>query len=294
MKRAMLLILLLMLVASAWAEEKPIITVLDFTVDSVSATEMRSIINVLSSSLFKTGTFTVIDVSQREMILQEMEFSASGCTDESCMLEVGKMLSAEGIVAGSIGKVGTRYVLAAKLLETETGKTVSTSDGIYDDLDELLDGINDVARDLAAPYTSAPKKAVAGGGAAKRAAKPSVTKVLGWVSLGAGVGCAGTGAYFLAVSLPLMIDYAAARKAYTNAAEGADFDALLAAAEAARQAAISGNVNTNLVIGASLAGAGVGLGVLSAILFAAKDGPTTAVSLLPTTSGVRLGFTVSY
>ena len=38
-----------------------------------------------------------IEVSQRDNILKEMEFSLSGCSDESCMLEVGKMLSAESI-----------------------------------------------------------------------------------------------------------------------------------------------------------------------------------------------------
>jgi hypothetical protein len=70
------------------AQEKPIITVLDFTGTSVAEAEMRSIINVLSSDLFKSGYFTVIDISQREQILNEMEFSGSGCSDESCRLEI--------------------------------------------------------------------------------------------------------------------------------------------------------------------------------------------------------------
>lgn len=64
---------------------------------------MKSIISLLSSALFQTGEFTVIDVSERERLLQELEFSMSDCTDESCLREVGRMLSAEGIAAGNLG-----------------------------------------------------------------------------------------------------------------------------------------------------------------------------------------------
>lgn len=134
---------------AAQEDDKPIITVLDFTTEDVSKSEMRSIINVLSSNLFKTDAFTVIDVSQREMILEEMEFSMSGCTDESCMLEVGRMLAAEAIVVGNLGKVGSRYVLTIKMLETETGRTLQSTDGRYANLDDLLDGVTILAYELA-------------------------------------------------------------------------------------------------------------------------------------------------
>jgi hypothetical protein len=110
---------------------------------------MRSIISLLSSALFQTQKFTVIDVSERERLLQELEFSMSDCTDESCLLEVGRMLSAEGIVVGNLGKVGNRYILSAKLLETETAKTLNTADGFYDDLDALVDDIYILANKLA-------------------------------------------------------------------------------------------------------------------------------------------------
>ena len=56
------------------------------------------IISLLSSALFKTDVYTVIDVSQRQTILEELNFPMSGCTGESYLLEVGKLLSAEAIV----------------------------------------------------------------------------------------------------------------------------------------------------------------------------------------------------
>ena len=149
MKRIIIVLLLLSVLVPAFSQDKPIITVLDFSTDGVSENEMRSIISLLSSALFQTQQFTVIDVSERERLLQELEFSMSDCTDESCLLEVGRMLSAEGIVVGNLGKVGNRYILSTKLLETETAKTLNTADGFYDDLDILVDDIYLLANKLA-------------------------------------------------------------------------------------------------------------------------------------------------
>ncbi len=278
-----------------FAQEKPVITVLDLTVSDVSQAEMKMIIGLLSSSLFQTGFFTVIDVSQRDNVLKELQFSMSGCTDESCALEIGKMLAAEGIVVGSIGRVGTKYVLSVKLLETETGRTLSTADGIFKDLDELLDGTFPLAEKLARPYgavaSAPPARQPAQQQPAQQAARPQPAaeepagepeplapaggkkepgrvNVPAIATLGGAVACLGAGGYFLAVSLPLIMAFNDAKAAYTSATgETADYDTLYTAYLDAQTAANDGNANTNFIIGASVAGAGVALGVVSAILF---------------------------
>jgi molybdopterin biosynthesis enzyme MoaB len=66
---ALLVLLLSALTAPAFAQTKPVITVLDFKTDGVSDKEMRSIIELLSSALFNTGQYQVIDVTQRETLL---------------------------------------------------------------------------------------------------------------------------------------------------------------------------------------------------------------------------------
>ena len=226
--------------------EKPILTVLDFDASEISLSEMKSIINVLSSGLFQSDLFTVIDVAQRETVLNELAFSMSGCTDDSCMLEVGKLLSAELIVGGSISRMGSKIVLSAKIIETETSKTVSTADGVYKDMDDLLEGIYEFRDRLSAPYM--PESAVAEEDLFSELNIPAVA-----TAAGAAVGL-GAGIYFLAVSLPLLFDYTAAWQAYESGADGADFNSLFTAAEAAQAAAIDGNANANFIIGASLAG----------------------------------------
>jgi TolB-like protein len=160
MKRKYLVLLLLLLPWLVHAEAKPVITVLDFKSSGVSQREMRSIISLISTTLFKTGKYTVIDVAERETLLKEIEFSAGDCVDESCQLEIGRQLSAEMIVVGSIDKVGSKIVLAAKILETATSKTLNATDGIYQSLDDVLDNIYGFGRELAAASLRAQPAAV--------------------------------------------------------------------------------------------------------------------------------------
>lgn len=220
MKKAFFVIaLLLTALASLSAQDagKPIITVLDFKLSGgVSESEMRQIISLLSSSLFQTAKYTVIDVTQRENILKEIEFSATSCTDETCQLKIGKLLAAEMIVVGNIGTVGKKYVMSTKLLETESGKTLATADGIYASLDEILDDFPNLSAQLAgttpaeAPKAAAAEKKEADKepekapqkAAVVKAPKPakapaSGKKIAGIATFAVGIACLGTGGYFL-------------------------------------------------------------------------------------------------
>jgi len=146
--------LFIALLTPVTAQNQETLAVLDFTTEAVSATEMNAIVEFLSAELFNTKKYIVIDVSQRETILGEMEFSLSGCSDETCALEIGKMLSAELIVVGNLSKVGSRYLMSVKMLETETSKTMGTANGKFTDLDELIDGLSTIAYTLAGEETA--------------------------------------------------------------------------------------------------------------------------------------------
>ena len=51
-------------------------------------------------------------------------------------------------IVGSIGKVGSRYILNSKLIDLLTGETVSTAHSVYLSIDELIDGCDSIAREL--------------------------------------------------------------------------------------------------------------------------------------------------
>ncbi len=316
MKKAPLVLALLLTVfAPLSAEEtagKPIITVLDFRMSGgVSESEMRQIISLLSSSLFQTGKYTVIDVTQRENILKEIEFSATGCTDESCQLKIGKLLAAEMIVVGNIGTVGKKYVMSTKLLETESGKTLATADGIYASLDEILEDFSNLSAKLAGPTPAetpkvtataekkepeekepekkepekAPQKPAAAKVRKAPAAPASGKKIAGIVALAAGIACLGTGGYFLYDGL---VNEAGWKNEAWDAymAATTDFDALyteyLDAYDVWKRAAFLGIGFT--AGGALLSGLGVVL-----LLPPKTSAPSPKVSILP---GPRPGTTL--
>lgn len=56
-----------------------------------------------------------------EEILDEQKFQASGCTDQSCVVEMGQLLGARKMVAGSISRVGDTYSMALNVIDIETG-----------------------------------------------------------------------------------------------------------------------------------------------------------------------------
>ncbi len=179
--KAVILFLFFMLTANViFSQEKPVITVMDFSTEDISKKDMEAMISRLSSALFQTGVYTVIDISQRETLLLELEFSLSGCVDDSCALEAGKLLSAENIVVGNISLVGKSYSVSAKTLITETGETLFTADGIYADIETLLNNIDTIALQLSGLSENA-------------------QVIGGLITLGAGIICSGITAYlFLA------------------------------------------------------------------------------------------------
>lgn len=208
MKRFLLLFLLVIFfcIFPLSAEELPTLTVLDFTVNSISEQDMNSIITFLSASLFDTGYYRVIDTAQRETILKELEFSNTGCTDESCQLEIGRLLSAEIIVTGDVAKVGNRYVFTARMIETETSETLSTAKAVYQSMDELIDSMTGFADTLtgARDTPSAVDEADDGAGAiteAKAKRPASGGSVAAWTTLGAGAVAAGIGGYVIYAAL---------------------------------------------------------------------------------------------
>lgn len=127
----------------------PILTVFDFAVQGMSEQESMFIVDILSSALFDTRQYRILDRNQRNKILEEVEFSLSGCTDEECQLEVGQMLAADKIVTGSLGTIGNRYAINIKLIDVASGETISTAYSIYENLDALVDDCTTLAFQLA-------------------------------------------------------------------------------------------------------------------------------------------------
>ncbi|OHD76031.1 MAG: hypothetical protein A2V99_09285 [Spirochaetes bacterium RBG_16_67_19] len=126
----------------------PLITVLDFSIENIPKSDGRLIVDLVFSALVSARKYRVLDRGQRDNILKEVEFSLSLCADEKCQLEIGRLLAADRIVVGSLGKVGQRYILNAKMLDVRTGEALSTAYKLFGTIEELVDGAEEVALTL--------------------------------------------------------------------------------------------------------------------------------------------------
>jgi hypothetical protein len=110
--------------------------------------EVAVFVDFLSSKIQSAGRYRVIDRMQRQNILAELEFSLSGCTDESCQLEIGKLIQAKQIIVGSMGSVGDFQILNIKLVDVETGETVSSALKQYKNINDMITDSDNLINEL--------------------------------------------------------------------------------------------------------------------------------------------------
>ncbi len=68
--------------------------------------------------------YEVVEREDMDKIFEEFDLQSSGCVSDSCAIEFGKMLSADRILQGSIGKIGSTFSVSARILDVEHTKTV--------------------------------------------------------------------------------------------------------------------------------------------------------------------------
>jgi len=135
------------------------IAVVDLMAYALSQAEAKTLTEELQTALVETKYFNVLSRSDMKAVLDAQQFSRTdACDDSACLVEIGKILAVQMIVGGSIGKVGSTYSLAVRLVNVETGKTEITADRkLKAEPDELLDLVQEAAREVALKYAETKK-----------------------------------------------------------------------------------------------------------------------------------------
>lgn len=179
----------------------PLVAVMPFASRSVDAEALDGIGAALSSELLRTGRMRVLERDQVDAILREQSFQASGsCEGGECAVELGRLLSVDQMIVGSIAKVGETYSVTARQVRVGSGEVIrSVTHNTRARVDAILtDIVPRVARELAQapdavsdaaptakaspPDSPSPRPAEAAGG--RRPAWPWIAG--GTVLLGAG------------------------------------------------------------------------------------------------------------
>lgn len=157
------------------AAPKNTIAVLDLQGKAVAQDEASILTDKLRGELLKTGRYQMIERAQMEAILKEQGFQQSGCTDQSCAVEVGQLVGVEKIVTGSVGKIGRMFLLSVRMIDVAKGKILANVDKeITGTIEEvLISGIPFVAQSLIYQMDQATPAAVPAGGVQRAPVAPA-------------------------------------------------------------------------------------------------------------------------
>ncbi len=81
----------------------------------------------LTTRLFKTKKFDVVERSMLEKILKEQQLSLTGLLDEESAKQLGKILGVDAICSGTITDLSNTIKINARLVSTETGSLFSVA-----------------------------------------------------------------------------------------------------------------------------------------------------------------------
>jgi|GEM_PF-3475360 len=130
---------------------RPTIAILDFEGIGVSDQEARVLTNRLGTHMVQLGRYQVIERGQMEQILTEQDFQMTGCTSNECAVEIGQLIGARQMLAGSFGRLGTVYTIDMRIIDVVTGRiTRTTSYDIEGSINRLLsEGLAEAVRRIA-------------------------------------------------------------------------------------------------------------------------------------------------
>lgn len=198
---------------AAATDNRPLVAISPLQAKKVDPDEVDLISEALAGELQNTGAFRVMERSQMDRVLKEQGFQASGlCDGNECAVEVGRVLGIDRMVVGSIGKIGSMYIINVRMVDVSTGEILasvrrtqdwelkylltnlvpqvakSLASGVQEDAVAAAPPTPPVAAVPAAPVAPAPSTA-----AAPKSGSSSLPWILGGVALAGG----GAAAYFL-------------------------------------------------------------------------------------------------
>ena len=167
-------------VAARPVDKRPTVAVLYFDFDGEDAElgQLRKgFAQMLISDLTEIDTLRIIERARLQDVLNELELARSAKLEPTATTRVGKLLGARYLVLGHFFNVMGRLRFDARVVETETGRVV-TSVGVHGKPEDVMEleqrlamqlgeGLQEVARELAAAPMEQ-RAASAGDGAERR------------------------------------------------------------------------------------------------------------------------------
>jgi len=120
-------ILLVVLMGITYAQEKTNIAVLELDASGISKSDASVLSDRLRTELFRTQKFIVLERDKMNEILNEQGFQMSGCTSTECVVEAGKLIGVQMMVAGNVARIDDMITLNIRLIDVGSGEVIKTA-----------------------------------------------------------------------------------------------------------------------------------------------------------------------
>jgi len=106
------------------------------------------------------GNFIIVERDQMNAILKEQGLQMTGCTDSSCAVKFGRILSARRIVVGEISKIGGKLLITARYVDVTSGSSLFSASENAPNLDTIDSVTRSLARKLAERIVAGDKEVI--------------------------------------------------------------------------------------------------------------------------------------
>ena len=183
-------------------EYLPRIAVIPFTnMQNVSKYDAEIITGLFETALVNTEVFTVIEQNQIKEIIKVQKEYLSGCYDEHCAIEIGKLLSAEQIILGTLSAVEGKYILNVKIIDVSKGTNIRSDNFKTESLTQMTEEVDIFAYKLASVPDRLIELLLRKKEIEEKLAninKPrKAHSIAGWLSFGTGIVCLGVSGVFM-------------------------------------------------------------------------------------------------
>lgn len=127
------------------------LAVADFSGRHVPRENAIMVADYLRTRLAETGRVKVMGRDLMDNLLADYKARGSGCAEQKCAVELGKLLHVEKMLVGTLSKLASTYFVEVSVVDVETGKITASYDGDAASSEELRNACKNIAEKMTRP-----------------------------------------------------------------------------------------------------------------------------------------------
>ena len=130
-----------------FSAEKITVAVLPFS--SANEEEGDTLASMFANELSKRKVYRVLTRnSQMEKVMKELNFQRNGLTDENTIIQIGRALNAQYVLAGNISKLGRNNILIVSMINVETFENITGDSKSFRNIEDVIQFVPQIVNEI--------------------------------------------------------------------------------------------------------------------------------------------------